>query len=82
MSSIVDIKSGRVSIKAREVHEPLVEMLEMFLTKAKSGEIQGVAMAYMFADGDCTFSLSTRVSSFGLIGALEGAKHWLVSHDD
>jgi len=82
MSDVVSINSGLVSPKAGEVHEPLVNMLESLLEKAKSGEIQGVSAAYIYSDGTETYWTTTRVTTFGLIGALEMAKLGLLSHDD
>lgn len=79
---VVDINHGKVASAAREVYDPLVAMLKALLEKAENGEIQGAAVAYSYHDGVCTYWISSRDSSFGLIGAVEAAKHAMFAHDD
>lgn len=81
MSAVVDINSGLVAPSARIPYEPLIALLKELLEKAECGEIQGAAVAYVFADGDTTYQISSRQTSFGLVGAVETAKHELFKHD-
>lgn len=82
MHKVIDLYTGRTSKSARIVYKPMVRLLQDLLEKAQAGEIQGVAIAFEYADGVTEFAVSVRKSSFGLIGALETAKHSIFSHDN
>lgn len=78
MKSNVVALSGQVPTEAGQPYPQLVEMLEELLDKAKSGEIQGACVAYMFRDGSSVFETSTRDTTYSLVGALATGKAGLM----
>ena len=55
-------------------NERLVEELERLLEAARSGEILGMAGAYLHREKGASYSFAGTVASFSLIGGLECAK--------
>lgn len=62
----------------RQVSDALVASLEEWLERARSGEITGMAGAFLHCDGMASYSVAGLVGGFALIGALEIAKAELV----
>lgn len=58
---------GRLVLEAQPPNEDLIRRVESLLEKARSGEVQGMAGAYLYRDGS-TGSLNVGVHSYGLFG--------------
>ena len=57
-----------------EVNDRLVEELERLLEAAQSGEIVGMAGAYLHKDKGASYSFAGMVGAYDLIGGLECVK--------
>lgn len=78
MSDNVVALRGDVSVAGFVVNERLVEEMERLLEAARSGEIVGLAGAYLHKDKNASYSFAGSIGSYGLIGGLECAKQRLL----
>lgn len=76
MSNVESLFGGPTG--EREVSETAVRVLTDLLEMAKSGEILGVAAAYVHADGSAAFHIGGNVGGFSLVGAVNVALAELV----
>jgi hypothetical protein len=60
---------GDVVPELRVPRESVVKLLEEALEAARSGELQGVALARLHADMQCSYGIAGVVGSFSLLGA-------------
>ena len=70
---------GTIDVPSAKPNAHLVEELERLLEAARSGEILGMAGAYLHKEKGASYSFAGMVASFGLIGGLECAKARLLS---
>lgn len=77
-SNVVSL-GGEVPMGAGQPYPNLVNLLERLLEMAKSGEIQGACVAYVYRDGLACFETSTRDTSYALVGALATGKAGIVN---
>ena len=63
-----------------QVSATLIGELERLLEAARSGEIVGMAGAFIHADRLVSYSFAGAVGGFGVIGGLECLKERLVRH--
>lgn len=76
MSNVASLFGGPTGVP--EVNETCVARLEEWLEMARSGEIVGVAVVALCADGASRYAVSGKVGGHGMIGALEVAKAELI----
>lgn len=72
MSKVVAIHGGPTG--EPEPNEQAIAVLESYLEMARSGEIIGVALAALCADGLARYSLGGFIGGYSMIGALEICK--------
>ena len=58
----------------------VIEALEEALERARSGEIQGVAIAQLHADRLASYAIAGIIGGYSLLGALEMLKSVIVRH--
>lgn len=68
MSEVVSL-FGEAVPQDRTVREGVVEALERALEQARSGEVQGIALALLHADGLGSYALCGCVGAYSLLGA-------------
>lgn len=68
MSEIVSLY-GQTVPQERVVRAGVVEALERALEQARSGEVQGIALAMLHADGLGSYALCGCVGAYSLLGA-------------
>ena len=73
MAQVVSL-NGKTALQAKEPSQYLVDFLEEHLERARSGELQGLAVATHYHDGGAGWSVVGRVGGVGMIGALELCK--------
>lgn len=61
---------------SREPHEGVISMLETVLARAKSGDVRGIAVVELDAEGYATYSLVGSVGGYSMQGAL----HCVAAH--
>lgn len=64
-----------------EVVETVVEILEQMLELARSGQMNGLAMASVDYRGLCNYAIAGRVGGYALLGAMEMVKAELISNN-
>lgn len=69
MSNIVNLR-GEVPASAGEPQPDLIEALEDLLERARSGEVQGVSMAYIYRDMAVSHGAYGQTNAVALLGAL------------
>lgn len=72
MTKVIAIHGGPTG--QPEPNEKTIQVLESWLEMAKSGEIIGVAMAGLCADGYSRYSLAGFIGGYSMLGALDVAK--------
>jgi len=77
MSNVKSIYGGPTGLPER--NERAIEVLTDLLEKAQSGEVIGVVVAALHHDGLAGFRIGGMVGGYSLLGAVEIAKHDLVS---
>lgn len=73
MAQVIGL-NGKPALQAKEPSQYLVEFLEEHLDRARSGELQGLAVATHYHDGSAGWSVVGRVGGLGMIGAIELCK--------
>lgn len=74
---VVDIHGGP-SVRGGVPNSTCVKVARELLLMAESGELQGIAVAFLDREGVSGFVTGGRVGGYGMIGALEMARHELV----
>ena len=62
----------------RKAEPDVIKALEGWLEKAKSGEIVGVCVTAIYADGLAGYGLSGQMGGYAILGAIEQAKSVIV----
>ena len=78
MSGNVVSLHGTFSPQPAEVNGTVVQELERLLEAARSGEIVGMAGAFVRKDGVVWYSFAGRIATWALIGGLECVKERLL----
>lgn len=73
MAEVIGI-NGHVSHQSRQPSQPLIETLQDWLDRAQAGELQGVAIASLFADNSAAWTIVGRVGGLQMLGALDMCK--------
>ncbi len=72
-SNVVSLDGGPVA-DLREPREAVIFELERILEMARAGEVQGISLAYVYADGVASYTNAGLFRSYAVIGAVECAK--------
>jgi hypothetical protein len=76
MSNVKSLWGGPTGVPER--NEMAVEVAEAFAEKVRSGEIIGAIVIGLHSDGLASYQLGGRIGGYGLIGAAEVVKAFLV----
>ena len=79
MSKVVAMRGGPVVAEATP-NAPVISLLEEYLERARSGDVQGVVFASLHSDDLCSYSCAGAIGgSYGLVGAVTMALDNLVA---
>lgn len=78
---VVTLRGGPVAVAMGSISEDLIAHLEDILTRARSGEYSGMAVALIDDQYNCSFRTVGGLSyCYSMVGALDTLKHAIVSN--